>query len=229
MAAKGAPHGTVLVAGHQNAGRGRMGRQFFSPAAKGLYLSVILRPEQPPQSLMHLTCAVGVAVCNAVEETAGFRPGIKWINDLVFHNKKLGGILTEMSVQLGRVDYAILGIGINCTHQKEDFPEDLQGIATSLALENAKDRSRAKLAAHLITQLWRINQRLICDKAAIMTQYKDDCITLGQDIVVLRGDEKSYGKALDIDEDGGLVVDIQGNVQTVSSGEVSIRGMYGYV
>ena len=229
MAAAGAAHGTVLVAGHQTAGRGRMGRQFFSPTGKGLYLSVILRPKQLPQALLHLTCAVGVAACNAVEGAAGFRPGIKWINDLVVKGKKLGGILTEMSVHHGSISYAILGIGINCTHEAVDFPPELQGIATSLALENAHDPSPAKLAAQLIYQLWQTSCTLITKKAGIMAQYKADCITLGQDIVVLRDDEKRYGKAIDIDADGSLIVDFNGTAEAVSSGEVSIRGMYGYV
>ena len=92
MAAAGAPHGTVILADSQTAGRGRLGRSFCSPADSGIYMSVILRPACPPAALMHLTCAAGVAVCNAVETAVGIRPGIKWINDLVLRGKKLGGI-----------------------------------------------------------------------------------------------------------------------------------------
>ena len=112
MAKQGAPHGTVVIAGSQSAGRGRMGRSFTSPPDAGLYLSVVLRPNCPAEALMHLTCAAAVAGCDAVEAVCGIRPDIKWTNDLVFGSKKLGGILTELSINsaTGLVDFAIIGI-----------------------------------------------------------------------------------------------------------------------
>ena len=124
LAAAGAPHGTVLIAGHQTGGRGRMGRSFHSPAGLGIYLSVILRPECAPGDLMHLTCAAAVAMCDAVENAAGFRPGIKWTNDLVYGKRKLGGILTELAFgSSGRVDYAwrtiVHGVEKNQTRVKQ--------------------------------------------------------------------------------------------------------------
>ena len=115
LAIAGAPEGTVVIAGRQTAGRGRLGRSFHAPEHLGLYFSVILRPNCKPEDLMHLTCCVGVAMCNAVEKAAGIRPQIKWINDLIVNRRKLGGILTELSVGAdGYVEYAIVGIGINC-------------------------------------------------------------------------------------------------------------------
>ena len=128
LARQGASHGTVLIADHQTSGRGRRGRSFHSPAGSGIYMSVILRPNCSPQELMHLTCAVAVAACDAVETTAGIRPGIKWINDLILQNRKLGGILTEMSVdaKTGMVEYAVIGIGINCSQTPNDFPADIR-------------------------------------------------------------------------------------------------------
>ena len=130
MAKSGAPHGTVLIADHQTGGHGRRGRSFHSPAGSGIYMSVLLRPDCAPTELMHLTCAVAVAMCDAIEQAVGFRPGIKWTNDLVIGSKKLGGILTELSVnsQTGLVDWAVVGIGINCRHEAKDFPKDLQSI-----------------------------------------------------------------------------------------------------
>ena len=115
LAAAGAPHGTVLIADRQTGGRGRLGRSFQSPAGMGIYLSLILRPNCPAAQLMHLTCAVAVSTCDAVEQTLNFRPSIKWINDLVAQRRKLAGILTELSVnpRTGFVDYAVVGIGIN--------------------------------------------------------------------------------------------------------------------
>lgn len=232
LADKGAPHGTVLIAGHQTGGRGRMGRSFDSPAGMGIYLSVILRPQCSAQSLMHLTCATGKAMCDAVEKAAGFRPGIKWTNDLVFEKRKLGGILVEMSLdpQSSVPKAVIIGVGINCRQQLSDFPSELQGFAGSLEMVTGSAVDPAQLAAAMIGSLAEMDRTLLSEKRTIMNAYRRDCVTLGQDIVLVRGDEKQYGKALDIDEDGGLVVTFtDGSVKTVTSGEVSIRGMYGYL
>lgn len=232
LASRGAPHGTVLLAGHQTVGRGRLGRSFQSPAGKGVYLSVILRPECPPQQLMHLTCAAAVAMCDAVEDAAGFRPGIKWTNDLVFHRKKLGGILTELSIaqDTGLVRYAIIGIGINCTQAPGDFAPEIRDMASSLSSVAGRAIPPDALAAAMITRLHRMDAILLTEQASLMQTYRRDCITLGQDIVLIRGEEKQYGTALDIDEEGGLLVRFRdGNIRAVTSGEVSVRGMYGYL
>ena len=131
----GAPHGTAAIADCQTLGRGRMGRSFQSPGGCGIYLSVLLRPNCPPQDLMHLTCAAAEAMCDAVETTTGLRPGIKWTNDLVVGNRKIAGILTENGLNAqGLVDYAIIGTGINCSQQPEDFPPELRSTAGSLAM-----------------------------------------------------------------------------------------------
>ena len=230
MAATGAPHGTVLIADRQTGGRGRLGRSFESPGGSGVYLSVILRPECSPEKLLHLTCAVATAMCNAIQSAAGFRPGIKWTNDLVWGGKKLGGILTELSVEQNSVRYAVIGIGINCCQQKKDFSPELQDMAASLSMVAKKPVDRSVLAAAMIHALWKMDADLLAGKAKIMSDYRSDCITLGQDIVLLRAEELRRGKALDIDDDGGLMVAFNdGTRQTVTSGEVSIRGMYGYV
>ena len=231
LAALGAPHGTVLVAGSQTAGRGRQGRSFHSPAGKGLYLSLILRPNCPPTQLMHLTCAVGVAVCDAVEAVTNLRPGIKWINDLVVGKQKLGGILTELSVSAtGNTDYAIVGIGLNCNHLQTDFPPELREIATSLRILTGQDHPPALLAGELIHQLYRLSLTLHPEKEGIMNRYRQDCVTLGKEIVAIRGEEKRYGTALTLLDDGSLIVAFDdGSQEAVSSGEVSIRGMYGYL
>lgn len=232
LALSGAPYGTVLIAGHQSAGRGRLGRSFQSPANMGIYLSVILRPQCPPQALMHLTCAAAVAMCDAVHDVSGLYPGIKWTNDLVIGTRKLGGILTELSVdpQTGNVAYAIVGIGINCCQKTEDFPPELQDMAISLSCAADDSIDRAALAAAMVWALYRMDASLLTMKDAMMERYRKHCITVGKQIVLLRGDEKQYGTALSVDNNGGLVVKFQsGEVKTVSSGEVSVRGMYGYV
>ena len=230
MAAAGAPDGTILLADSQTGGRGRMGRSFHSPAGCGIYMSVILRPRCEAQALMHLTCAVAVAACDALEESTGLRPGIKWTNDLVVARRKLGGILTELSLDKnGAVDYAVLGIGINCCQKAEDFPEELRDMAASLQLCTGKSVDRAAVAAALIASFERMS-RTLTDPQTFLPRYRADCITVGQRICLVRGDEMHYGKALDVDDQGALVVAFDdGQTRAVNSGEVSIRGMYGYV
>ena len=231
LAKNGAPEGTVVVAKAQTAGRGRLGRSFHAPAGLGLYFSVILRPDCLPDKLFHLTCAAAAAACDAVQDSCGYRPQIKWTNDLVAGKQKLGGILTELSVNPGgMVDWAVVGIGINCRHQTADFPPELQRIATSLRQVTNQDISPSKLAAHLMNALLQMRQTLFFEKEKILEVYRQDCMTLNQQVVLIRGDEKRYGTALDIDADGGLVVRFEdGSIQSVQSGEISVRGLYGYV
>lgn len=230
LAAEGAPEGTILLADMQTGGRGRMGRSFHSPAGCGIYMSVILRPRCPASQLMHLTCAVAVATANAIEASTGLRPGIKWTNDLVYDRRKLGGILTELSLDKnGYVDYAVLGIGINCCQTAADFPEDIRNIATSLQLCTGKPADRAGIAVAMINALENMNRNL-CDPHPFLLRYRKDCMTLGQQISLLCGDEVRHGIALDVDDQGALVVKFDdGHTETVHSGEVSVRGMYGYV
>ena len=229
LANQGAPEGTVIIADHQTGGRGRLGRSFSSPAGMGIYLSVILRPDCYPQELMHLTCATGVAASNAVETATGITPKIKWTNDLVLNKRKLGGILTELSINplTHKVDWAVVGIGINCCQKTEDFPEEIRDIACSLGLAQ---QDMPPLFAALIQSLAYMRRNLLTEKANIMAAFTDRCITIGSEISILRGDTVRHGKAVDVDDDGGLIVAFpDGAKETVSSGEVSIRGMYGYL
>ena len=229
LALDGAPHGTTLIAGHQSAGRGRMGRSFQSPEGMGVYMSVLLRPECSPSQLMHLTCAAAVAACDAVEKVTGSRPGIKWTNDLVCEKRKLAGILTEL-VTVGEQVCAIVGIGINCCQQAEDFSPDIRDFAGSLAMVTGKCVDRAAVAAALVDALWKMDATLLTGKADMLRRYCADCITVGREISILRGKEVAYGTALAVDEEGGLIVRLSdGSTRTVQSGEVSIRGMYGYI
>ena len=231
LARRGAPHGTAVLTGHQDNGHGRMGRSFHSPEGMGLYMSMLLRPCCRPTDLMHLTCAAAVAMCDALEHSAGFRPGIKWTNDLVWNKKKLGGILTELGFASdGTVDHIIIGIGINCLQSEEDFPQEIRPMAGSVSMAAGKTIFPTAVAASMLEALHRMDHRLLAEKAGILDQYRRDCITIGQAISILRCDDVQYGKALSVDDDGALVVSCSdGSVCTVNSGEVSIRGMYGYV
>ena len=230
LAAQGAPHGTVALSDHQTGGHGRRGRSFLSPPGVGLYLSILLRPECPPTRLMHLTCAAGVAMCNAIEKSAGFRPGIKWTNDIVYGKRKLGGILTELRLNAqGLVDYAIVGIGINCCQNPQDFPPEIREVAGSLAMAAGHPVDRFRVAAAELDALYAMSRELL-EPEAMLSQYRKDCVTIGQEVSLVRGDEVRHGKALNVDAEGALVVRFpDGHTEAVNSGEVSVRGMYGYV
>ena len=230
LAAQGAPHGAVALSDHQTGGHGRRGRSFLSPPGVGLYLSILLRPECPPTQLMHLTCAAGVAMCDAIEKSVGFRPGIKWTNDIVYEKRKLGGILTELRLDpRGLVDYAIVGIGINCCQSPQDFPPEIREVAGSLAMVTGQTVDRFRVAAAELDSLYAMSRGLL-EPEAMLTQYRKDCVTLGQEVSLVRGEEVRHGRALDVDAEGALVVQFaDGHTEAVNSGEVSVRGMYGYV
>ena len=224
---QGAAHGTVLIADHQTSGRGRLGRSFSSPACHGVYMSVILRLKTPADQLMHLTCAAAVAACDAVESATGLRPGIKWTNDLVFGGRKLAGILTELVITPEETA-AIIGIGINCTQEATDFPEEIRSFAGSLSMVCGHSVDRAAVAAALVEAFYKMANNLE-RKQEMLESYRRDCITLGKQISIVKGDEIRHGYALSIDDDGALIVEFSDkSTEIVNSGEVSIRGMYGY-
>ena len=231
LSAQGAPQGTVLIADHQTGGRGRRGRSFHSPAGTGIYMSVLLRPNCRPQELMHLTCAAAVAVCDAIESSCGIRPGIKWTNDLVWGQRKLAGILTELGLSPhGTVDYAVIGIGLNCCQEESDFPEEIRSIAGSLHSVTGNVIHRESVAAAMMDALFRMSEELLSHRDRILNRYRSDCITLGKEISVVKADGSvRHGTAIDIDAEGALVVRFDNGIETVNSGEVSVRGMYGYV
>lgn len=233
VAADGAADGTVAIADEQTGGRGRRGRGFLSPAGKGVYLSVLLRPEVEPARLLPLTGFVAVATCDAVERVASVRPQIKWTNDLVLGGKKLCGILTELSVEgeSGALQYVVVGIGVNASHTKEDFAGGLEDIATSLAIETGKSVSRAALAAAMIEELDRLYAALLTGETQpYLDAYRRDCLTIGREVQLLWQDTRERVRAVDVDDELGLVV-IRGDGRrdVIRTGEVSVRGLYGYV
>lgn len=228
LAAAGKPHGTAVLARQQTAGRGRMGRSFLSPEG-GLYLSVILRPQVPAAELLHLTPVLAVSACDAVEEVCGVRPGVKWINDLVLEKKKLAGILTELSIRAdGSVDYAVCGIGMNCNAPDSAFSPDVRELATSLLAQTGRETDVVCLAEKLRQRWVQACDTAIISKTEHMDRYRRDCVTLGRQVRVL-GKEPYEATALDVDDDGALVVETGGQMRRVQSGEVSVRGLWGYV
>ena len=227
----GAPHGTVAVSDSQSAGRGRMTRSFQSPRGRGVYLSVLLRPQLPASALMGVTGMTAVAVCRAVERTAGVRPGIKWTNDLVLNGRKLCGILTELSVEseTGLTQHLVIGAGVNVSHTPEDFSPEVSAMATSL-LQEGHRVSRAALAAAMIEELRELDCCLGEDIGPWVEEYRRDCVNLGRPVRLLWTDHQTEAVAVDIDEQFGLRVRLDGGSETtVRTGEVSVRGLYGYV
>lgn len=227
------PDGAAVTAESQTAGRGRMDRSFQSPRGKGVYLTALLRPNLPPERLLPVTAMAGVAVCDAVEELCGVRPGLKWPNDPVLGGKKLCGILTELSLEgeTGRVQHLVLGIGVNVGQRAEDFSPEVAEMATSLSMALGRSVSRPALAAAEIRALDRLYARLLAgDLTADLEAYRRSCVNLGKTVQLISPDgTRETAQALDIDRDFSLVVRTgTGETKTVRSGEVSVRGMYGY-
>ena len=229
-----APDGTAAVADSQTAGRGRMDRSFQSPKGRGIYLSVLLRPPLPPERLLPVTALAGVAVCAAVERVCGVRPGLKWPNDPVLNGKKLCGILTEMSLEAetGRVQSLVLGIGVNVGQGPEDFSPEVREVAASLLQALGRPVSRPKLAAALLEELDRAYAALLAgDLSEYLAAYRRDCVNLGKTVQLIPfgGGERETAQAVDVDEEFSLVVrGADGKERTVRSGEVSVRGLWGY-
>ena len=228
----GGEDGLVVIANEQTGGRGRSGRSFQSPPDKGLYLTTLLRPKAAPAEVLSVTALAAVAVCNAVERTCGVRPGIKWTNDLILNGKKLTGILTEMGVEgeSGALQYVVVGIGINANHERSDFSGEVAEIATSLRMELGRPVNRAALAAALIEELDALYACLGGDLSDYLEQYRTDCVTLGKQVRILGSGAERTGEAVGIDDSFGLIVRREdGALETIRSGEVSVRGLYGYV
>ena len=231
LARQGAAEGTVVLARQQTAGRGRMGRSFQSPAGKGLFFSVLWRPDCAPEKLLPLTALSAVAVCRAVQRVTGVRPQIKWPNDLVLGGRKLAGILTEMSLEgeSGHVSHVVVGIGINVHQQPEDFTGEVADIATSLDLSLGGKVCRARLAAALLEEMDYLRREVLFTPERWLADYRVACLNVGRTVRLLQGNARETVQALRIDEQYGLVVRHEdGSVETVRSGEVSVRGLYGY-
>lgn len=228
LASNGAPDETAVLSICQTAGRGRRGRSFLSEPG-GLYLSYLIRPHEPAQELLHLTALAGLCVCNAVSQVTGMKPSIKWPNDPVLNGKKLCGILTELSVSLEtqEPEYVVIGIGINCNQTQ--FPQQLD-MATSLRIEAGRPADVNAIAAALLLELSRMRREFLSRKPDWIAAFSQNCLTVGKDVQILRGEEVRQAKATGIGPDAELLVAYpDGTSGSVSSGEVSVRGLYGYV
>lgn len=222
LAAKGAPEGTVVIADAQTAGRGRMGRSFESAAGRGVYMSVLLRPDSGADCVASLTAVAAVAVCRAVEKVCGRAPGIKWINDLILRDRKICGILCESSVKGERTDYAVLGIGLNVTTLEVDFPESLRGIAGSLYTQTGFVFERGTLIAAILAELDALYAAWCEGPSVCLAEYKRRCIVLDRQVSVTSPEGEYEAVAEDIGADYSLILRLPtGERRIVRSGEVS--------
>jgi len=229
-AENGAPHGTLVVADMQEGGKGRRGRSWVSPAGEGIWMSVLLRPEIQAVSASMLTLVMALAAERGVREVTGEQSLIKWPNDLVLNKKKICGILTEMATEQLEIKYVIVGIGINVS-QKE-FPEELRSSATSVFLETGKKFDRCEIIAAIMDALEDYYETFVKteDMSGLLELYNEKLVNLDQEVCVLAPEGDFRGVARGISRTGGLLVEREdGKEVEVISGEVSVRGVYGYV
>lgn len=223
LAADHAPEGTVVIAGEQTRGRGRLGRSFYSPADTGLYLSLLLRPEGfSPAQAVRMTTMAAVAVCQAIEAVSGRNAQIKWVNDIFLDGRKVCGILTEGSFDLetGSLNSIILGVGINVYAPADGFPRELEQIAGAVLPEPITD-GRSRLAAEFLNRFLELYRRQDSTYAA---EYRRRSLVLGRQVLVITPTEQKTALALDVDEECRLLVKYpDGKTEALSSAEISVK------
>ncbi|MBM6920608.1 biotin--[acetyl-CoA-carboxylase] ligase [Phocea massiliensis] len=222
LANAGAPDGVLVAAEHQTAGRGRMGRQFYSPKENGVYFSVMRRLPFPAEVTTLVTSAAAVAVCRAIQSLYGIEAQIKWVNDVYIAGKKVCGILTEASMNFEHqtLDYVVVGIGVNVTAQ--EYPPELASIITSLDQHTSEPIDRSQLIAAIVNELEDFCENL--SARTFLPEYRARSFLIGQPIRVISPMQTYEAKAIEIDDDGHLVVQTaDGTTKTVNSGEVSVR------
>ncbi|MCL0076185.1 biotin--[acetyl-CoA-carboxylase] ligase [Dehalococcoidia bacterium] len=221
LAAQGANEGTIVIAETQAAGRGRIGRSWASPPG-GTYLSIILRPAVKPSEALRFPLIAGVAVAQAIEQLTGLKPQLKWPNDIILEGRKAGGILTEMSAEMDRINYIVIGMGINVNTERAHFPEEIRGIATSLREECGKEVSRVQLVQEILAQLESLYEDFqVSGFEPIRERWKDLSNTIGSWVSVRGEREQVEGAAIDIDGDGALILrKANGALERVIAGDI---------
>ncbi len=220
MADKGAKDNRVLIAERQTAGKGRMGRSFFSPSDTGIYISILIHPDKEIKNPVFITTYAAVAACRAIEKTTDKKPLIKWVNDIIINGKKVCGILTESVFENGKMKYAVMGIGFNVFYPDSGFPNEIAEIAGAIC-KNKKDLLREEIAAEFLNQF-----SLTMDYDSFFDDYKKRNLTIGKKVEVINtaNGDAYFATVKDIDENCCLVIkDEEGNTKTLSSGEIKIR------
>lgn len=219
IAAEGAGEGTVVLAERQTAGKGRLGRSFFSPEDSGIYMSIVLRPNMELKQTMLLTSMAAVAAAHAIEKVSGVYAQIKWVNDIFLNKKKVCGILTEAGVTEGSISYVVLGIGVNVGRM--EFPDELKNIATSVSNECGREISRNELIAELLNEVEALYDTM--EDGSFLLESRSRSILLGKEVRVITPEGSCPAKAVEIDDMGQLIVETEEGRQTLNSGEVSVR------
>lgn len=229
LAEAGHPSGTLVVADQQTLGRGRRGRSWESPARTGIFMTLMLKPDINPNNASMLTLVAAMATARAITEVTGEAAQIKWPNDIVMNGKKVVGILTEMSAQFDYINHIVVGIGINV--HNEEFPEEIAKTASSLLLECGHRIHRASLIEAFLEEFERLYAVYLEteDMSGLQKEYDSLLVNRGRQVRVLDPKEPFEGKAMGITKKGELIVDTWESRKLVSSGEVSVRGIYGYV
>ena len=226
----GAKEGFLAICEEQTKGKGRLGRPWTSPKGTGIWMSLLLRPPIPPLDTVKLTLLAGVAVCEALREETGLEVEIKWPNDIVLHGKKICGILTELGSEMDMVNYVILGIGINVN--QDEFPEGISAVGTSLRIEGRKEYKRSELIQRILERFEIYYEAFLQEPTLKNVKGKIEKYSalLNKMVRVIHHNKEEVGKAIEITEDGILLVQKEnGQVLSVHSGEVSVRGLHGYV
>lgn len=226
---EGAPHGTLAVADRQTAGRGRRGRTWESPGGSCIYMSILLRPDLAPEKAPMLTLVMACGVAEGIMDCADVKVQIKWPNDIIVSGKKLAGILTEMSTQVDYINHVTVGVGINVNVQ--NFPEEIQ-TATSLLSETGTQTKRAPVIAAVMKH-FEENYKIFMqteDMSGLMEKYSSLLVNQGREVLILEKDAEYKAYAEGINQKGELVIRREdGTVENICAGEVSVRGVYGYV
>ena len=225
IANAGCENGLLVIAEEQGAGKGRLSRGWVSPHANGIWFSVVLKPPFLPQEASKCTLLAAVAVVKAVNKIQGVNAAIKWPNDILLNGRKLVGILTEMNAEFGHINYVVIGTGINTHGEPEDYPEDVRDIAISIADVATEPFTRVELLADILKNMEDLYE-LACEQgfAPVLEEWRKYSCTLGQEVKVIAPDMTYYGTAIDIDEEGLLIVKkTDGELEKVVAGDVSIR------
>jgi BirA family biotin operon repressor/biotin-[acetyl-CoA-carboxylase] ligase len=226
LARQGAEEGTVVIAETQTQGKGRKGRKWSSTPGQGIQISIILRPRLKPSQSIQIPLVTGVAVAQAIEKVTPLHARIKWPNDLIIGRKKVGGILTEMSAEIDRIDYVVLGIGLNVNTPQVLFPEEIKEVATSLAEELGESVSRVKLLQFLLKEFEGLySEFTVSGFEPLRERWKAMSKTIGAWVELSDVDsEKIRGKVIDIDESGALILQKRDkSIERILAGDVSLR------
>lgn len=233
LAEEGEPHGTTVIADMQTAGRGRRGRMWQSPPGSAIYMTIMLKPDFSPDKASMLTLVMALSVADAITEAAGLQAGIKWPNDVVVNAKKVCGILTEMNVESDYIQYVVIGVGINTNNgSTAEFPEEIRQTATSLKIESGTHILRAALIERVLSNFEKNYDIFVksLNLSGIMKAYNERLLNLDAYVRVLDPQGEYSGIARGINLSGELLVEKEnGDVVQVYAGEVSVRGVYGYV